>query len=233
MHRADRGNERYGMKRGILFDLDGTLWDSGRQVAESWNEVLMRQPDVNHRVLTTEDIHSVMGLPMDEIGRRCFAGLPEERVKELLKACELHENEYIRQHGGCLFHGLEQVLEALKTDYVLAIISNCQVGYIEAFLEYHRLGGYFTDYESFGSTGLQKGDNIRLVCRRNRLDQALYVGDIQADYDSACKAGIPFILAGYGFGQVAAKVPVIQSLEELPAAAAEVFRTYESAMGEA
>ena len=28
------------MKQGILFDLDGTLWDSGEGVAESWNEAL-------------------------------------------------------------------------------------------------------------------------------------------------------------------------------------------------
>ena len=25
------------MKKGIIFDMDGTLWDSAAQVAESWN----------------------------------------------------------------------------------------------------------------------------------------------------------------------------------------------------
>ena len=97
------------------------------------------------------------------------------------------------------------------------------MGYIEAFLEYHRLGGYFSDTENFGRTGLQKGDNIRLVCDRNHLDRAVYLGDIQGDYDSACKAGIPFILAGYGFGQVNAEVPVIRSLTELPEVAAKIL----------
>lgn len=212
------------MKRGILFDLDGTLWDSGKQVMESWNEVLAKQPDIDRR-LTVEDMHGFMGLPMDEIGRRCFQGqgLSKERIEEIMRACETYENEYIRQHGGKLFPHLEQVLEQLSKDYVLAIISNCQVGYIEAFLEYHQLGRYFSDFESFGNTGLQKGDNIRLVCERNQLDQALYVGDIQGDYDSACKARIPFILAGYGFGQVDAQVPVIHDLTELPEAVAQVF----------
>mgnify|MGYP000694851363 CR=1 FL=1 len=33
-----------GMNKGILFDVDGTLWDSAAQVAESWNEVLARYP---------------------------------------------------------------------------------------------------------------------------------------------------------------------------------------------
>lgn len=204
------------MKQGILFDLDGTLWDSSRQVVESWNETLKRQPDI-HRQITIEDMQGFMGLPMDEIGRRCFQGqgLTDERIVEIMRSCEQEENEYIRLHGGVLFPHLEEVLQDLSKDYFLAIVSNCQVGYIEAFLEYHKLSSYFNDFESFGNTGLQKGDNIRLVCERNQLEQAVYLGDIQGDYDSACKAGIPFILAGYGFGTVDADVPVIQSLLEL------------------
>lgn len=212
------------MKQGILFDLDGTLWDSSEQVVASWNEVLAKQPDVERRV-TGKDMQGFMGLPMDEIGRRCFQGqgISEERIREIMKACETYENEYIRHHGGTLFPQLEAVLEELSKDYILAIVSNCQVGYIEAFLEYHKLSTYFSDYESFGNTGLQKGENIRLVCNRNDLERAVYVGDIQGDYDSACKAGIPFILAGYGFGEVDADVPVIGSLAELPEAVRQVL----------
>lgn len=203
------------MKQGILFDLDGTLWNSSLQVVESWNEILETLPDVDFRV-TEESIQSVMGLQMDEIGRRFFQGLPEARVEEIMKTCVENENEYLRKHGGVLFPHLEEVLEQLSKNYFLAIVSNCQVGYIEAFLEYHRLGKYFQDFESFGATGMSKGDNIRLVCQRNQLEKAVYLGDIQGDYDSACKAGVPFILAGYGFGSVAVEVPVIQSLLELP-----------------
>lgn len=213
------------MKHGILFDLDGTLWDSGEAVVASWNEVLEQIPDVN-RHLTIEDMHSYMGLPMDEIGRRCFAGqgLTQERIIEIMRTCELHENDYIIEHSGVLYPQLEQVLQDLSKDYFLAIVSNCQVGYIEAFLEYHKLGSYFSDFESYGNTGLQKGDNIRLVCDRNHLDKAVYLGDIQGDYDSACKAGIPFILAGYGFGTVDANVPVINGLSELRGTVEKMFK---------
>ena len=35
------------MKKGILFDLDGTLWDSSEQVAVSWKEALEQRPDVD------------------------------------------------------------------------------------------------------------------------------------------------------------------------------------------
>lgn len=216
------------MKQGILFDLDGTLWDSGETVVASWNEVLEQMPDVERR-LTVKDMHSFMGLPMDEIGRRCFAGqgLSKQRIADIMKACELHENDYILEHGGVLFPNLETVIQELSKEYFLAIISNCQVGYIEAFLQHHKLGMYFSDFESYGNTGLQKGDNIRLVCDRNHLDEAVYLGDIQGDYDSACKAGIPFIHAGYGFGTISAQTPVIYSLEELKAAVEKIFHRTE------
>ena len=213
------------MKKAILFDLDGTLWDSSEQVVTSWNHVLAGLTDVE-RQITLKDMQGWMGLQMDEIGRRCFQGYPvtQARISEIMKACEIYENEYLREHGGNLFPDLEEVLADLSKDYFLAIVSNCQVGYIEAFLEHHHLGTYISDLESFGGTGLPKGENIRLVCQRNHLDPAVYVGDIQGDYNSACMAGIPFIHAAYGFGTIDTPVPAIHSLKELRGMAQRVLQ---------
>ena len=47
----------------IMFDLDGTLWDSAQAVAESWNEVFRKEAPVLP-LLTADDIHGVMGLTM-------------------------------------------------------------------------------------------------------------------------------------------------------------------------
>ena len=41
------------MKQGIIFDMDGTLWDSTVGVAESWNEIL-KQEKVNRTPLTVK-----------------------------------------------------------------------------------------------------------------------------------------------------------------------------------
>lgn len=48
------------MKQGIIFDMDGTLWDSTVGVAESWNEIL-KQEKVNRTPLTVEDFRGIMG----------------------------------------------------------------------------------------------------------------------------------------------------------------------------
>lgn len=67
-----------------------------------------------------------------------------------------------------------------------------------------------------GRTGKPKADNIRLVIERNNLDKAFYVGDTQGDYDATMAAGIPFIFAAYGFGNIDGDEEEIQGLNELP-----------------
>ena len=203
------------MKRGILFDLDGTLWDSREAVAISWNIALERMG--REERCTAEWIGSQMGKTMDDFALALFPSETLEAAKAMLAECMQEENEYVRTHGGILMEGLEDTLKALKEKgFFLAIVSNCQEGYIEAFLEYHQLGPYFDDTENFGRTGRSKGANIRLVVERNHLDEAVYLGDTQGDYDAAKEAGVPFLHAAYGFGTVPEGTPAISDLRHLP-----------------
>ena len=54
------------MKKGIIFDMDGTLWDSAANVAESWNLAIKQDGSVDKK-LTEQDIQGVMGKTMDVI----------------------------------------------------------------------------------------------------------------------------------------------------------------------
>ena len=202
-------------KSGIIFDMDGTLWDSAKAVADSWTEVVAREY-TPERVITEEEIKSVMGLTMDKLAARIFPELPEEKRLQLLDVCGREENEYLRTHGAIVYPQVEETFQKLKEKYHLYIVSNCQSGYIEAFLEYYGYGKYIEDMECYGNNGLVKGENIRKVAERNHLTKAVYVGDIQGDYDASMQAGVEFIHAGYGFGTVDANVPEIAAFAELP-----------------
>jgi len=209
-------------KKGIIFDMDGTLWDSAEGVAKSWSRVIAKRY-TDKRVITKEEIQSVMGKTMDKLAEALFPELPEETRMELLRACCEDENKYLRIHGGILYDNLEDTLKTLQKKYFLYIVSNCQSGYIEAFLEYYGFDHYFSDIECYGNNGLKKGDNIRKVVERNGLTQAVYVGDIQGDYDASQEAGVKFIHAAYGFGSIKEKVPAVKKLSELPALVEAVF----------
>lgn len=209
------------MKTGIIFDLDGTLWDSAQAVVDSWNVVIDRTPDFRKRI-TVEDMESLMGKTMDDIAFTYFDTVSRERALQILQECMDYENEYLEQVGGMLYPQLEQVLEDLSKDYFLAIVSNCQSGYIEAFLKYHKLEQYFDDFECFGNTKQEKDANISAVVKRNGLEKAMYVGDVLGDYNSTKKAGLPFIWAQYGFGDVPKAQYRIKSLSELRGVAAQV-----------
>lgn len=210
------------MKKGIIFDMDGTLWDSAASVAGCWTEVLKNRYR-GIRTVTEKDLQSVMGLTMDKLAAALFPNVEESSRMQMLEDCCDAENAYLEQHGAVLYDGLEEVLKELQEKYHLYIVSNCQSGYIEAFLTYYGFGHYFEDIECYGNNQLKKGDNIRNVVERNGLEKAVYVGDIQGDYDASCEAGVAFIHAAYGFGTIEQEVEKIASLRELPECVKIVF----------
>lgn len=207
----------------IIFDLDGTLWNSTGGVLIAWVNTLRNYKDVK-RQITKEDLESVMGLQVNEIGEKLFPGLRSDMQAKLLKECCMAECEYLCNYGGILYENLEETLIRLSEKYKLFIVSNCEVGYIESFYEYHKLKKYFCDFENPGRTGLSKGENIKLIMKRNNLKNPVYVGDTTGDLKAAKAAGIPFIYASYGFGKVNEYDYVIDKFEDLLRISSEVFR---------
>lgn len=201
----------------LLFDLDGTLWDSAPAVAEAWNEIFQREcPGL--KPLTVEDIHGVMGMTMKEISLALYPEADMPRRDEIFDICCRHEVEYLYTHCGALYPDFRAVMESLKAEgYDLAVVSNCQTGYVKAFLVSSGAEDLFIDYEEWERTGLTKGENIRLVMDRNHYAKGVYIGDTKKDREAALQARIPFIHAAYGFGTVDTADGVIHSLFDLPA----------------
>jgi len=203
------------MKTALIFDMDGTLWDSSENVAAAWSERIS-QLYPERKAVSKSDIMGVMGLTMDRIADKLFGDLPESERYDLLDKCGNYENEFLRKHGGMLYPDLEKTLAKLREKYPLYIVSNCQSGYIEAFLEFYGFGKYFEDIECYGNNLKEKSDNIALIMERNNIDDAYYIGDIQGDCDSAEKAGAKFIHARYGFGKIDHPVPELEKFSDLP-----------------
>jgi len=202
---------------GIIFDLDGTLWDATKPIKEAWNIVLARHGELRRAPITEQELAECMGLTMYKIAAKLFPDVQKNVQKSLMNELCLYENEYLAAHGGILYDGLKEVLEKLHEDFRLYIVSNCQDGYIQAFIKAHKLQGFFDDTECWGRTRVRKGVSNRILMQRNHLECPVYVGDTIKDAESAKEAGIDFIYAAYGFGTVEAKdyVRKINTLKEL------------------
>lgn len=186
---------------GIIFDLDGTLWDSTETVAAGWSASMAAMGEEHS--FTAADIAGIMGCTDREIEEKLFSSFGE-RGHGLCKSCMDEEPPYVAVHGGIIYEGVEAMLEKLSALCPLFIVSNCQCGYVEAFLSYSGYGDYISDFECQGRTGLDKEDNIRLVMERNALKSCVYVGDTAHDGESAHGAGCDFVHAAYGFGKATA-----------------------------
>lgn len=185
---------------GVLFDLDGTLWDSTNGVTMVWNRVAQELCPGVRGPVEQQEVRSCMGLLLPDIGKKLFPGLSGERQQQIVDTFCAREVELLAQTGGQLYPGLRETLESLCRRFPLFIVSNCQSGYIECFLKAHDMGKFFADIECAGNTGLPKWENIRLVAKRNRLSAPVYVGDTALDGKSARQAGVTFVHAQYGFG---------------------------------
>ncbi len=198
----------------IIFDVDGTLWDSTESVAASWNKAIREHSSLN---LTLEPVSlsRVFGKTMTEIADTLFPSLSADERMKLLEVCFDEENRYLEDHPGILYPDVARTLKKLASRYPLYIVSNCQCGYIEVLLRTTGLGPYIKDHLCFGETQVPKGKTIRKLIVKNRLQSPVYVGDTQGDADSCKTAGIPFIFAEYGFGDVPDARMRIQTFSDL------------------
>lgn len=183
---------------GLIFDLDGTLWDTCDVCARGWNNVVARH-GIRFRTITGDDVRRVAGKSHDACMRDTFVGCSEAELEILSRETMAEDNLLIDQEGGTLFEGVREGLGALRLSYPLFIVSNCQAGYIELFLKHSGVGELFSDFECWGNTGRTKGENVRNVIERNGLKHPLYVGDTPGDQAAARFCDIPFVYAAYGF----------------------------------
>ena len=189
---------------GVIFDVDGTIWDSTEVVQKAWNQAL-REEGLGSSHVTADDLRGLFGLPMKAIMERVLPNESEETQDRVAKRCFRYEHEFLAKEAGSVYDGIEEMLRRLSARYPLYIVSNCQAGYIELMLDKTGFAPFFKGHLCPADTGLLKADNIRRIADENGLQNALYVGDTLWDESASREAGVVFAHAAYGFGT--AKAP--------------------------
>jgi phosphoglycolate phosphatase len=184
----------------IVFDIDGTLWDSTEICARAWNDAIARL-GIAHREFVPADVAGIMGLTADEIRAKFFGPLPVDRGAGIIREMFRCEIEHLGERGAPLYPGVAEGVRELASRYRLYVVSNCDEPYLHVFLRASGLGQHVLDWECHGRTGRSKGENLADLARRNALGAAVYVGDTAGDEKAARFAGMRFYFVEYGFGR--------------------------------
>ena len=184
----------------LIFDIDGTLWDSRALVAEGYN-IQLRREGLDHLCVTAEDLLPLFGKVMTEIADVIFETVSPEERYPLMNRCMETENRYLHENPCNIgYPGVREMMQQLAKSHRLFIVSNSQCGYPELCIEKLGLTPYIRGHLCFGDTGTEKGETIRRLMQTHGITSAVYIGDTQGDLDAARQAGIPFVFAAYGFG---------------------------------
>ena len=185
----------------LIFDIDGTLWDSREIVARGWNHHLAKigREDL---FVNKDSLKSLFGKTMTEIADIAFASIPMPERYEVLQICMEEEHRFLEEDPCNIGYPLvKETLTKLAEKHRLFIVSNSQSGYPQLCIEKLGLEALIQGHLCFGDTGTSKGQTILRRMREHNITSCAYIGDTQGDREACLEAGVPFIFAAYGRGQ--------------------------------
>jgi phosphoglycolate phosphatase len=185
----------------VVFDLDGTLVDSSRDLAAAGNATLATY---DHPPLPDERVVAMVGDGARELVRRLLAaaGLHVSLDEALDRFLTCYDERLL--HTTRPYDGVIATLEALRSTTHLTILTNKPEAATRRLLEGLELAHYFRDLIGGDSPYGRKPDPAGLFALLARADmpnhEALMVGDSMNDLLVAEAAAVPMCFARYGFG---------------------------------
>ena len=190
------------MKKAILFDLDGTLTDSGEGIINCAQYAFQQ---MGYPVPPREEMGVFVGPPLWDTFEKF--GIPKERTDE---AVQIFRSRYvpIGKFENTPYPGIRELLEALGAEGNLLYVatSKPETTAVEV-LEHFDLAGYF---DRICGADLEKKRNSKdaviayLLNMTGSDAEMVMVGDTEYDVLGAAAHGIPTIGVSWGYGDVAA-----------------------------
>ena len=198
----------------IIFDLDGTLWDTREITLKSANVVAAKYPDIKE--ITMIEVEGGMGYSFEETSEIYMPYLDKDRREKYFRKIIDTNIDLINKEGGELYNGVKDTIIELSNNYKLGIVTNNNDDYVKSFFKSSGLEEYFTDYMGAASYNLTKGDTIKKLVSKYQEKNNYYVGDIRNDMISSEEAGVTFIHAKYGFDKELETKYYINNIKMLP-----------------
>lgn len=209
------------VRRLIVFDLDGTLVDSRRDLADAANALILER---GGRPLSLDAVVDMVGEGAALLVGRALgaAGLPLDD-RSLPRFLELYDERLLRTTRP--YEGVREALETLSRAAVVAVLTNKPLTPARAVLEGLGLAPWVSQVIGGDGAFPRKPDPAglqHLVAAYQAEGRTVFVGDSRIDHRTARSAGVAFCLARYGFGHRAFPTPELPDADLVVAAAAEL-----------
>lgn len=187
----------------ILFDLDGTITDSGEGITKSVQYAL-EFFDIS--VDNLEELLKFIGPPLKESFKEFYKFDEEKANLALIKYREYYAEKGIYENN--LYDGIIELLDKLKEKGKKIILATSKPEvYAKQILKYFKIDKYFTFVagSDFEETRVRKGDVIKYAlegAKISDLSKVIMVGDREHDIIGAKENNIKSIGVLYGFGDV-------------------------------
>lgn len=189
------------MKNIALFDMDGTLIDSGLDITLSINHVRLECYDLEP--LSVQTVIDAINAPVRNLAEIFYGkSIYEDRARDLF---ELHYYDQCIQNVKP-YEGIPALLETLHQNrYVMGVATNAPTVFAKRMLEHLGLNTYFTliigadEVESPKPHPQMLHRHLEYYEFRSGTDYAWMIGDNSKDMEAASRAGIISIFAGWGF----------------------------------
>lgn len=104
----------------IIFDVDGTLWDSTGIVAEAWSDYLTNTEHMDTDV-SSERLMGLFGQLLPDIAKALFPEFPEKEQLRIIDGCCQAEHEALLRKCAPLYPQLEETLKTLSQRFPLLL----------------------------------------------------------------------------------------------------------------
>jgi len=186
--------------RALIFDLDGTLIDSQRDLILSVNAMLL---EMGREELHEDTISGFIGHGAPQLVRRALGGnAGDQDCERALQFFLSHYNEH-KLDNTCAYPGVPEALEHLSA-YPMAVLTNKPVRVSVRILEGLGLAKYFRAVYGGNSFETKKPDPLgaNTILREFAASpkEAILIGDSEVDVQTARNAGTLAAAVNYGFG---------------------------------
>ncbi len=188
------------MQKTILFDLDGTLTDSGEGII---NCAILALEHFGLPVPSREEMRVFVGPPLHETFVRF--GVPKDKAEE---AVVVYRSRYIPigKYENTPYPGIRELLEALKAEgHKLYVATSKPEQMSVDILQHFDLAKYFDQIcgATMDTSRTNKEAVIAYLLEQNgRADNMVMVGDTKFDVIGAKAHGIPTVGVSWGYGKV-------------------------------